>query len=54
MAQFIAARPALCAGCRIEETCLGGCKAAAQVCGGSLGHPDPFVAAYQSEMRRPV
>ena len=46
MRDFMAARPAFCAGCRLEETCLGGCKAAAEACCGSASEMDPFLAAY--------
>ncbi len=52
MKTFKAARPALCAGCRLEATCQGGCKAAAEVCCGALDAPDPFLAAYQDQMQR--
>ncbi len=40
---FRQARPTFCAGCKMENECLGGCKAAAQVCYGSLSSCDPFV-----------
>jgi radical SAM protein with 4Fe4S-binding SPASM domain len=48
---FVAARPTFCAGCRLEETCLGGCKAAAEACYGSPGALDPFLRAYQGRAR---
>lgn len=44
MAAFAAARPAYCAGCKLEFTCQGGCKAAAQVCYGSLEAEEPFLS----------
>ena len=43
MAGFVAARPAFCAGCALESTCQGGCKAAAQVCYGALEAEEPFL-----------
>jgi radical SAM protein with 4Fe4S-binding SPASM domain len=46
MADFFAARPAVCAGCEWENQCLGGCKAAAEVCCGSAWECDPFLAAH--------
>jgi radical SAM protein with 4Fe4S-binding SPASM domain len=41
---FCEARPEFCAGCAMESTCQGGCKAAAQACTGCLTDPDPFLA----------
>ncbi len=49
MRAFVAARPPFCAGCVHEETCLGGCKAAAEVCRGSVNALDPFLEAYLTE-----
>ncbi|HUU21017.1 MAG TPA: SPASM domain-containing protein, partial [Phycisphaerae bacterium] len=46
MAAFMNARPAFCAGCGLETTCQGGCKAAAEACGGSASAMDPFLAAF--------
>lgn len=43
LAAFKKARPSFCSGCRIEEECLGGCKAAAEVCYSSLTECDPFL-----------
>ena len=43
LAPFVAATPAFCAACAIREECQGGCKAAAQVCYGSLLAEDPFL-----------
>jgi radical SAM protein with 4Fe4S-binding SPASM domain len=40
---FRAARPDFCGGCRLEQECLGGCKAAAEVCYGSLTACEPFL-----------
>ena len=42
------ARPAFCAGCRLEMECLGGCKAAAEVCYGDYHAEDPFLRANKS------
>jgi len=51
--EFVAARPAFCAGCRLEETCLGGCKAAAEACHGSTRELEPFLRAHQG-LARPL
>jgi pyrroloquinoline quinone biosynthesis protein E len=40
---FVSAAPAFCAPCALRDTCLGGCKAAAQVCYGALDAEDPFL-----------
>jgi radical SAM protein with 4Fe4S-binding SPASM domain len=45
LADFVAATPAFCAPCAERDTCQGGCKAAAQVCYGSLTEPGPFLHA---------
>jgi radical SAM protein with 4Fe4S-binding SPASM domain len=45
MADFVAAIPPACAGCSRRAECQGGCKAAAQVCYGSLTAEDPFLRA---------
>ncbi len=50
---FVAARPAFCAGCAMEFTCLGGCKAAAEVCYGDLRACEPFLAMNLDKVRRP-
>jgi radical SAM protein with 4Fe4S-binding SPASM domain len=47
MADFMAARPAFCSGCRMESECLGGCKAAAEACTGSAWECDPFLGAFR-------
>ncbi len=49
MAEFASARPGFCTGCKVEPNCLGGCKAAAEVCSGSLSALDPFVAAFREQ-----
>jgi radical SAM protein with 4Fe4S-binding SPASM domain len=52
MREFVAASPEFCSGCRMEKTCLGGCKAAAQVCFGGACAMDPFLAAFQGQARK--
>lgn len=42
---FVEAIPDVCVDCIRRLECLGGCKAAAQVCYGSLSAPDPFLAS---------
>ena len=49
MQDFKTARPTICSGCSVEETCLGGCKAAAEVCCGSTREADPFLAAFAAD-----
>jgi radical SAM protein with 4Fe4S-binding SPASM domain len=49
---FRAARPDFCAGCRLEEECLGGCKAAAEVCYGSLTACEPFLELNRDRARK--
>ncbi len=48
MAGFCQAVPAFCQPCSRSETCQGGCKAAAQVCFGSLTAEDPFLRYNQA------
>jgi radical SAM protein with 4Fe4S-binding SPASM domain len=43
MAPFMQAIPPFCAPCALKTTCQGGCKAAAQVCYGSLCAEEPFL-----------
>jgi radical SAM protein with 4Fe4S-binding SPASM domain len=50
---FAAARPEFCAGCKLETVCQGGCKAAAEACGGSARALDPFLAAFAAQAIRP-
>jgi len=40
---FVHAYPAVCHACELGATCQGGCKAAAQVCYGSLEEVEPFM-----------
>lgn len=53
MSDFVKARPEFCAGCAVEEECLGGCKAAAEACSGSAWECDPFVEAFGDLAVRP-
>ncbi|MHC4716259.1 MAG: radical SAM protein [Planctomycetota bacterium] len=53
MAAFMADRPAFCAGCALEATCQGGCKAAAEACCGSASAMEPFLAAFADRAARP-
>lgn len=52
MAAFCAARPAFCEDCELVDTCLGGCKAAAEVCGGDVWRCDPFLGAFRGEAKK--
>lgn len=54
MKEFVAASPVFCSGCRLEKQCLGGCKASAEVCYGSLSKLDPFMNAFSSQASKPL
>ena len=54
MKNFKAARPEFCKGCRMEAQCLGGCKAAAEVCCGSPSECDPFLRAFRAQAVKPI
>ncbi|MFN2270125.1 MAG: radical SAM protein [Anaerolineae bacterium] len=43
LAPFVEAVPAFCDPCVLRDTCQGGCKAAAEVCYGSLCAEEPFL-----------
>ncbi len=43
METFVHAYPVICHACKLGTTCQGGCKAAAQVCEGSLEEMEPFL-----------
>jgi radical SAM protein with 4Fe4S-binding SPASM domain len=43
LAPFVGAVPAFCQPCLLRNTCQGGCKAAAEVCYGSLAAEEPFL-----------
>ncbi len=49
MQAFIEARPAFCNPCPKRNECQGGCKAAAQVCYGSLTAEEPFLHCNRDE-----
>jgi len=53
MREFVAARPAFCSGCVLEDECLGGCKAAAEACRGCVSEMDPFLAAFHDLAEKP-
>jgi pyrroloquinoline quinone biosynthesis protein E len=50
--EFMKARPSFCYGCALENRCLGGCKAAAEVCCGSLIACDPFLELNKVNARK--
>lgn len=52
MKDFMEAVPPFCAGCKVEKTCQGGCKASAEVCGGSVWKCDPFLEAFSSQAHK--
>ena len=52
MKAFFDARPEFCAGCKLEDECLGCCKAAAEVCCGSVWALDPFVKAFADQAEK--
>jgi len=54
IANLKAARPEFCRGCGMEAQCLGGCKAAAEVCCGSPSECDPFLAAFRARAVKPI
>jgi radical SAM protein with 4Fe4S-binding SPASM domain len=43
ISDFVNAAPEFCNPCKLRSTCQGGCKAAAQVCYGSLYSEEPFL-----------
>ncbi len=54
MRDFVAARPDFCSDCKLADACLGGCKAAAEVCYGSLTACDPFLATFRDQIKKPT
>ena len=52
MSEFVSARPGFCSGCKLELTCLGGCKASAEVCSGSAWAHDPLLDAFSWRARK--
>jgi len=51
--KFTQARPKFCTKCKYEVICLGGCKAAAEVCFGDITQPGPFLREYINEAKKP-
>ena len=51
LAAFAEAVPAFCAPCVLRDVCQGGCKAAAEVCYGSLEAEEPFLRNNRSGSR---
>jgi radical SAM protein with 4Fe4S-binding SPASM domain len=51
MAPFVEAVPRFCDPCVLRNTCQGGCKAAAQVCYGSLTAEEPFLHRNRAHAR---
>lgn len=49
MAAFVKATPPFCDPCSLRERCQGGCKAAAQVCSGSLVAEEPFLQRHRAD-----
>jgi pyrroloquinoline quinone biosynthesis protein E len=49
LGDFIRAVPAFCLDCSRRAECQGGCKAAAQVCAGSLSAEEPFLHANRGQ-----
>lgn len=49
--EFAMARPNLCVECDQVTKCQGGCKAAAEVCGGDAWNIDPFLGANWEQAR---
>jgi len=43
ISEFVEAVPTFCNPCKLRDSCQGGCKAAAQVCYGSLNAEEPFL-----------
>jgi PqqA peptide cyclase len=52
MTEFVHARPSICSGCSIVEECLGSCKAAGEVCYGSITSPDPFLKLNENLIKK--
>lgn len=50
LAPFVSAIPSFCDPCGMRELCQGGCKAAAEVCYGSLSTEEPFLRVNRNEL----
>jgi radical SAM protein with 4Fe4S-binding SPASM domain len=53
MRAFVEAVPAFCDPCALRDSCQGGCKAAAEVCSGSLVAEEPFLR-YNRTQAKPL
>jgi radical SAM protein with 4Fe4S-binding SPASM domain len=53
MNDFVSARPSFCSDCRVVDTCLGGCKAAGQVCYGRPEELIPLLRTYRHLTKKP-
>jgi radical SAM protein with 4Fe4S-binding SPASM domain len=51
MAGFVEAIPHICASCAVRDSCQGGCKAAAEVCYGSLTAEEPFLRRNRAQIK---
>jgi radical SAM protein with 4Fe4S-binding SPASM domain len=49
--EICAAIPEICHGCKLAETCAGGCKADALSCFGTLDRPDPYLEVWRGQAR---
>ncbi|MDY7079568.1 MAG: radical SAM protein [Chloroflexota bacterium] len=54
MREFVETAPVWCDPCALRDTCQGGCKAAAQVCYGSLSAEEPFLHRNHGKAKPPI
>jgi radical SAM protein with 4Fe4S-binding SPASM domain len=54
MAPFVESVPDFCNPCKLRDKCQGGCKAAAEVCYGSLSAEEPFLHLNRQKARPPL
>jgi radical SAM protein with 4Fe4S-binding SPASM domain len=54
MTSFLEAVPEFCNPCKLRDTCQGGCKAAAEVCYGSLSAEEPFLHLNRDQAKPPL
>jgi radical SAM protein with 4Fe4S-binding SPASM domain len=54
MESFVRAVPDFCNPCVLRDTCQGGCKAAAEVCYGSLSTEEPFLHLNRDQAKPPL
>jgi len=50
--EFAVAIPESCADCDLARVCVGGCKADALACHGTLDKPDPYLEMWKGEVRK--